>query len=935
MFHAKRSFGHRAAALIFIVSISVLFFLPGLAAAAEAADSTDASAVVRVGYFYNGDFMHKADDGSYEGYDIDYYYTIAGYTDWNIQFIEYDSLNSALSALGSGKIDILSGLSKTPEREGKYLVSAQKMCSSHIAVQTRADDDRFAIGDTASLTDLTCGILKGSNVVTLYTDWCAEKGLTPHIVEYDSIELRNNALMSGEVDAIAAGSTIEGAQRIAEFPSLDLYFMFSSNQPSLKSQLDKAMEILALEEPSYASDLYNTYFPASRNDSPSFNASEKAFINTHQTIRVAVPDDDAPFSSTDKSGKAVGILPEYFSHLSEIIGVRFEYTAFHSKDEICDALTAGNVDLAVKVEDNIYEANKLHIILTDSYLQMNIVQITRAGTSSVSSIAVPQCNYDYVTGTMAGTDSSAAVLPYSNSEECFHALKAGNVDSVICTQPAATWLLNRNRASDYVVSAFGGSTFNVSCALNYGRDGNTLRSILNKTIATDSGYISQLITSDTLKDSAGLSDIFDRLPVSFLAASAVVLSLLLAGTIIGLIVIIRRRRTERKLARQQIELTAAMEANNARRAFFGTISHDMRTPLNGIIGFANLASKSDDPAAVKNYLAKIRTSGTILNELVNDMLITSRLENDKYSLIPTPCDIREVIDSTLDPVREMAKEKNITLSCSMSEMQSRRVTADRLSIQKILLNLLSNAIKYTPEGGTVSLCCRTEQSAGETPCTIITVVDTGNGISSEFLPHVFEPFSQENPSGTNSSGSGLGLSIVKSIVDAMNGTITVKSEYGKGSEFTVRLYLPEDTEAPVQKGQAQSADDSTLKGKHALVCEDNELNMEIIRTVLSSHGIESDGAPDGRKGLEAFEKSEPGSFDFILLDLRMPVMDGISTARAIRALDRIDAGTVPIFAVSADAYPEDIKECRNAGMNAHISKPIDEGRLIQTVKEYL
>lgn len=924
-----------SAALVFLALI--IFIIPLLSLPASAA-AASADRVVRVGYFNNGDFMHKSSDGGYAGYDIEYYCTLAGYAGWDLRFVEYDNLNAALDGLSRGDVDVMSGLSKTTEREAKYLVSNQKMCTSHIAVQARADDDRFAAGDTAGMADMTCGILRGSNVAALYADWCHEHGLTPHIVEYDSLTARNDALSSGQVDAVAAGSTIPGAQKIAEFPALDLYFMFNKGQAALKSQFDRAMEILALESPAYTTTLYASYFPVSRNTSPSFSAAEKAFIAAHPTVRVAVLENDAPFSSKAKDGSAAGILPEYFAHLSKTVGIDFQCMPYASKDAAFAALSAGEVDAVGKAENDIFEASKRRVILTVPYLRMTMVQITRAGTASVTDAVVPACNETYVSKALESEtpDLQPSLRSAVNSETAFAALKAGKTDSVICTQPAATWLLNRNRASEYVVSAFGSGTWDVSCALPGGEAGNTLRSILNKSVTADGTYISQLITSDTLEDSANLTSIFDRLSVTSIAALAIIAVLLLLVVAAALAVIVRRHRAEKRLAARQTALAAEEEANRAKRAFFGTVSHDMRTPLNGIVGFTERALKSDDPAQIRDYLQKIRASSSVLSDLVNDTLVLSRTENDKYVLTPAACDMAEVLSELLTPIRALADEKGVHFADNIAEVKPRSVLADRLSVQKVVLNLLVNAVKFTPAGGTVTLRYALDPANGPDPDSVITVSDTGVGISDDFLPQVFEPFSQENPLNAETTGSGLGLSIVQSLVDAMGGTIGVQSRKGSGSTFTVRLHLAEaDVCGAGETAAAAPADPQVLQGRRVLVCEDSPLNREILSAILEEHGMHPTGAENGKKGLETFAASAPGFFDVILMDIRMPLMDGRAATRAIRALDREDAGTVPIFAVSADAYPEDVAECLAAGMNGHFAKPVNDTVLIETLARTL
>ena len=929
------SAGHRKnLALLLLAAVCLLCgILFGNETCASAAPEN--LTTVRVGYFYNGDFMHKEDDGTFAGYDIEYYYTIAGYANWKIEFVEYKNLNDAQDAMEAGEVDIMSGLSKTPERESRFLISSQKMCTSHIAVQVRADDDRFTAGDLSTMTDLTCGILKGSNVVKLYTDWCTSSGLTPHVVEYNSLQERNAALASGEVDAVAAGSTIEGAQKIAEFPSLDLYFMLNRNQGKLKSELDRAMSVLALQNPTYTNDLFEKYFPISRNTEPSYSAQEKAFIAAHPVMKVAVFSDDAPFSSENK-GQTEGIIPEYFAHLSELTGITFQCVPYASKEEIYAALSAGDVDVIGKAENDILAANANQVILSDTYLEMNLVQITRAGTRTITEAAVPKYNYAGVKAILKNAGSTIRLTGYGNSAESFQALKEGKADAVICTQPAATWLLNRNRASDYVVSAFAGDPWKISCAFDFTQDGNQLRAIIDKAISVDGSYISQLIVRSTLEDSANLSNIMDRLPLQVSITLIVILIILLILTVIALVIILHRRDVERKLTAQKVELAAAVEANKARHDFFGTVSHDMRTPLNGIVGFTDLALESSSPAQVRDYLSKIKTSGAVLNGLVNDMLIMSRIENGKYQLKPGAFHTDEIFAGVLEPVRIMAAKKEVHFTDNLSEVRHRRVYADQLSLQKIFLNLLSNAVKFTPPGGTVTLHYELDPQSGLQPDSVITVSDTGSGMSEEFLPHVFEPFAQENGMNADTSGSGMGLSIVKSIVDAMGGTISVSSRKGAGTTFTVRLHLEEIPEENAAKaGKEDMAGKPAFAGRKALVCEDNALNLEILRTILVHQGMEVVGKENGKLGLEAYEASAPGEFSCIFLDLRMPVMDGKTTAIQIRALDRADAKDVPIFAVSADAFQENVEECLAAGMNAHIAKPINVDQLLETLHHYL
>ena len=375
----------------------------------------------------------------------------------------------------------------------------------------------------------------------------------------------------------------------------------------------------------------------------------------------------------------------------------------------------------------------------------------------------------------------------------------------------------------------------------------------------------------------------------------------------------------------------ADRANSEKSRFLSSMSHDIRTPLNGIIGFTYLALKEDGPVKVMDYLEKIRSSGELLLDLVNDTLELSRIESGKFSLEKEEIGSRALAANVLTALEPSAELKKIHFTQDLSGLPDETVRTDRLKVQKIILNLVSNAIKYTPAGGSV----RAEMKVLDPPeegCNIcLKVSDTGIGISEEFQKRMFEPFSQEKrPEAAHVTGTGLGLAIVERYVRFMDGKIRVKSSPGRGTEFTVLL--------PVERaGSAGTENDADRKGtaefagKHILICEDNSLNAEIVRTILEDRRIRTDIARSGQEGLEKFSAAPEGGYDAILMDNRMPVMDGLTAARAIRALSRADARTVPIIAMSADAFEENIREAREAGMDDYITKPIDPVKVFAVI----
>ena len=386
---------------------------------------------------------------------------------------------------------------------------------------------------------------------------------------------------------------------------------------------------------------------------------------------------------------------------------------------------------------------------------------------------------------------------------------------------------------------------------------------------------------------------------------------------VGLLVTVALRRFYCLILRER----AAVQAKDQ---FFSNISHDMRTPLNAVLGFTALARQSGTSEAEKeDYLAKIDTSGRLLLDLVNDTLTLSKASNGKIVLRPEPCSTQDMEASIITPIRALAEKKNITFTSDSTGVRSRTVLADRVNAEKIFLNLLTNAVKYTPAGGHVAVVVRDDPADAPDPDFVFVIRDDGIGMSEDFLTRVFEPFAQENRPGYESNGTGLGLAIVKQLVDLFGGTIEIKSRMNEGTTITVRLHFPETDAGLIPEKKPDPVSPDILQGRKVLLCEDNAMNREIAVLLLKKKGMDVVCAVNGRLGVDCFKDSAPGEFDVILMDLRMPVMNGLEASAAIRALDRPDAETVPIIAMTADAFTEDVDQCKRAGMNGHIAKPVD------------
>ncbi|MCI2061589.1 MAG: ATP-binding protein [Eubacteriaceae bacterium] len=409
----------------------------------------------------------------------------------------------------------------------------------------------------------------------------------------------------------------------------------------------------------------------------------------------------------------------------------------------------------------------------------------------------------------------------------------------------------------------------------------------------------------------------------------------------GLILVMQSDITEafeeqqKRLAQVQEALLREAKANEAKSVFLSSMSHDLRTPLNGIIGFIDFAIREEDPQKRMDYLLKVRSSSELLHDLINDTLELSRIESGKVSIECEAVPAREITPAVITALRPAAEMKGVEIEMNLLSSPDTLLWVDKLKMQKIVLNLVSNAVKYTHQGGRVRVSV-IKLDPPENGCNQRLIVeDTGIGMSSEFLGRIFEPFAQEKRSEALSvEGTGLGLTIVKRYVDLMKGRITVQSKVHEGTKFMIDLPVKYAADRELIK-ESKAADEAVLKGKNVLLCEDNLVNTEIAVLLLKEKGLNAECAENGRIGLEKFEQSETGYYDIVLMDIRMPVMDGLETAAAIRKLSREDAGTVPVVAMTADAFEESRIAAAEAGMNGYVTKPIDPENLYRTIAEVL
>jgi signal transduction histidine kinase len=927
---------HRIRNAVVLCTLTVLmciFSCFGIRVQAE-----DAMDKLRIGFLLEGQYGYLDENGDYRGFDAEMAQELALYGDFEAELVPFLTINDALNALDSGKVSMLIDFGRTSDRETRFLYSERQLITSPLKLFARADDNRFAYGDLNQLNGMRIACMNGVDYDQSLIEQCSKAGVTVQLVYYDNHVQMKASLDGGGVDAVLTGTfTPAGYKTVFSFGTNSSYLMFRLDDTATKSRIDKAMARLEADQPLKTTQIYEKYVNSIVTGTTSYTDAEQAYLSTHSIATVALVENAPPFVIR-QGGSLTGIVPDFYKKLSEKTGLNFQYQFYSTSDEALQAVEDGKADiLGFYFGDTITAASR-GLTATDPYVTLNCMLITRRGESgTVKTAAVTDRTNRLLNALLATQNQSIELKPYSKISDCYNALISRQTDAVICTTASAAWIMNSHGMRKINVSSFPGVTLELSGCVR--RESNILRSILNKGVSTMGADMQSIIASNTVAESGSLVAVLET-------ASSEVLLIVFTGLVLLIIWLIVMLAENHKHQKEKSEILAAKARNEQRSlqlaaeekataekdSFFSSISHDMRTPLNAIIGFSDLARKEPVTPAVDDYLAKIESSGKLLLELINDTLTISKINSGKMVMSLEPVQSSAIIDPVVIAIRDEAQKKGVIFRVDEARMKDRMIMTSPLYVQKILLNLLSNAVKFTPPGKHVDLILRNEPGDKEETDSVIIVKDEGIGISKEFLPHIYEPFMQENNSGMKGSGSGLGLSIVKKLVDRMGGTIQAESEQGAGTTFTVRLHFQETAAPAAVTGNSTDESVSALRGKKFLLCEDNELNAEIVKRQLQKQGALLDTAEDGGAGVRMFRDSQAHEYAAVLMDLRMPVMDGYEATRQIRALPREDAASVPIIALSADAFQEDIQKCLDAGMNGHIAKPLDPKLMISTIR---
>ncbi|MBQ3902876.1 MAG: transporter substrate-binding domain-containing protein [Lachnospiraceae bacterium] len=932
----------RFAALIWtavlLLSISFSLIPYSITSAASSSRRT-----VRAGFFESEGYAYRDLNGSFRGYDVELLEEIGAYGNMNIEISVLSSVSEAESMLSGGSIDVLVDFLKTPEREEKFIFSENAVVTEASCIYVRADETRFKRDDIAAVAGMRIGCASDSGFIAPFEKLCSENGIKPDLKYYQSDEEARNGLIRGEVDGVLIGGMVPaGFKRLIAFSQESAYFMFRKTDTALRDDFDSAMEGILTDKPAFLSDLYQKYVTTSVDDMAPLTTGEEIFLNSKRSFSVGLIEDVEPFSIKGDGKMPEGILPEYYEVLSKKLNVKFNYVFYSSTEDALSALRNGELDIYAHYYGDAITATEDGVLVTEPYISMECGAITKSDMKGEIKKAVVTPRTLKCLNEQLGDKVELAVV--DSVADGYRAVVRGTADAYIGSVTAVTWAFNQHSLKGVKLSVIPKTYLPIAGAVS--PENRDLYTAVNKAIRASSSDFISISAQCSVMNSENIGTLFENIPRGLVIAIVVIIFGLIVSLMLAVILLVRNQKAK-------ISVEAGRQSNEKRNEFFSGISHDMRTPLNAIIGFSDIAIETKDEKKVNEYLYKIKLSGQVLLNLINDTLMISKMQSGKMVLHPESFRLSSFLEESMVPVDAMAEENGIRIEKYFPE-RDYIISTDRTALQKILMNFSTNAVRYSKEDGTVWITVSVVETDERNVSLVFVVRDNGIGMSEEFMEHMFETFAQEDPQNAK-KGTGLGMAIAKQFADMMDGDIKVESEVGKGSCFTVSFLLPgfivneekvekdiTEKSAAVLQGEENKSDpaaeiDRILQGKRILVCEDNELNRDIEEKVLERKGMEVTMACDGKEGLETFKGSgvghENGGFDFILMDMRMPVMDGNEATKAIRELDRSDAKRIPIVMLSADIFSDEVERSREIGVTRYLAKPINPKALYTTLVE--
>ena len=912
---------------------------------------TNEQRIIRVGSFEDTfDYVDK--NGVRRGYGYELMQALAGYTGWKFEYVKCDWSN-CFDKLENGEIDIMGDISYTGERAQKMLFSDDPMGEEKYILYADLSNMDSGISDFKSLDGKRVGVLLGTEPEIMLTEWENKNGIhTEHVNVYNNDDVEKK-LANHEIDAfVSLEESIwseQGISSVATIGKSGIYFVINKDRSDIKTELDWAMRQLDQDSPFFKADLYKKYFTLDYNQI--LTGEEKSWMKEHGAIRIGfLSTDPAIFFMDKETGQLTGTLAEYVSYAKDCLGnqtLEFVLQEYDNYDELLQALQDREIDMIFYTGRNPYLAEEKGYALTNTAWTYSLMAVTdekNFDENEVYTVAVPK-EKEALKQHIAFSYPQWKLADYDSLDDAADMVTNGKADCFLMGASQAMIYDNSQNFKSIPLT----KTMEACFAVKTGE--GILLSILNKTLkAMPSDMLtSALAIYDSTVDKVTFSDfVKDNMLAFFVAVGLFVLSII--SIILVLLQKARKAEAVAKLAandtqklndKLEIALKKAETASLAKTRFLNNMSHDIRTPMNAILGYAQLMKdelKGKDLPETSEHLKKLQQSGSLLLSIINNVLDMAQIESGKMEIDENYARIEDIRQTLFEIFEDEAKKKNLELHYTIN-IEHEHILTDITKVKEIFVNILSNAIKYTPSGGSVML--NIDELACDEPGYMIvrtSVSDTGIGMSRDYLTKIFDAFTRErNTTKSKITGSGLGMSIVKKYVDLLGGTIDVESELGKGSTFTVTLKYRIADESYYVKNNAENPETCSeiLEGKNILLAEDNDLNAEIAEVILERAGLKIERVEDGIQCVNRIMKMPAGTYDMILMDIQMPQMDGYKATRVIRRLPDKDKACIPIIAMTANAFEEDKRKAIAAGMNGHIAKPIQVDKLLSTLKTIL
>lgn len=892
---------------------------------------------VKVAFFpMEGYHMYSEADG-YGGMDAAYLETLCGYTGWNIEYVDCSTWDDALLKLEEREVDLVGSAQYSKER-GKLFDYAALSSGYTYGCLFVEEGSGLAYEDFGRMADMWFGVVKSYVRKKELLEYLNQNGIKePHLREYKTAQELKAALSAGEIDIAAHSLTevLQGQCLVGKFAYAPYFYITWKGNTQLLHELNYGIGKLKTDFPALEQELNDRYLGSRREN---FAAGELKLIRQGEAVKIGFYKDTRPLAFLNSDGECDGIYIKILKAAQEKSGIPIELCPLDRSIYWKDLVLNGDIDFYMGASNMVQDAD---VVLTNPFMEYHAVVVSKndyiLSEGEAPTIALTN-GRAYLAGNMGIEGKN---INCDSAKDCLQALKSNKADITILNTIEYNYQSKNERFSDLI--EWENYRHQSGAVLAASKDVDpALLGVMGKALR----LVPETQKDDIINQYMNISyDSYSLLDYIYQGRNIIVVCCILFVLVFvfWLVISYMQKKSYRLLENKNRELYDAIQkaqkASQAKTQFLSHMSHDIRTPINGIMGMLSIAEKNQgDLARQADCREKIRISAEHLLSLINDVLDISKLESGSVEFHMEVFSLRTLLENCAVILGGQAEQRKVKLYTDFGvpgDMACGYFSGSPLHIKQILINIAGNAIKYNKPMGSVNFKCYELSAQNGIAQICFEISDTGIGMGKEYLKHIFEPFTQEGGGArTNYQGTGLGMTITKNLVDQMGGTIDVKSEPGKGSVFTV--VLPLVIADPPAVRQETGADVAVKAvGKRALLVEDNELNQEIAKYMLEECGLDVMVAADGQEALDLFTQEPPGTFGVVFMDIMMPVLDGYGAARAIRGMKRPDAADIPIIAMTANAFTEDVKAAKDAGMDAHITKPIEPGVLNRVLSEYL